>query len=481
MEILLVVIYGLALTFIFIFSMVQLHLTLKYRKARKSVSVIKEMKNSWPHVTVQLPVYNEKYVVIRLIKAIAELDYPKDKLEIQLLDDSTDETSEIIRNEIKGIDLDIQHIQRVDRKGFKAGALQAGLEVAKGEFIAIFDADFVPNKDFLNKLLPLFDDNVGLVRLDGGHINKNYSLLTKLQAFGLDAHFTIEQSGRQASNSFISFNGTGGVWRKSCITDAGGWSSDTLTEDLDLSYRAQLKGWKFEFLEDYEAPAELPIIMPAIKSQQYRWNKGAAETAKKILPSIIRSKLPFINKLHATFHLLNSSVFIFILLTALLSVPMLFVKSNNPSLNWFFIVGSIFLLGFFSIGYFYFIASKSRTIALSSKSFFSLFPLFLMVSMGLSLHNGLAVFSGLLGRKTPFIRTPKFGVKNKKDKWRGNTYIKLQLTPLTLFEGLHSLYFIYGIWIGISLGDFGLILFHSMLALGFAMVFFYSINPFKNA
>ena len=291
MEWLIIVGYGFSLLVICIFSLGQFNLAWHYRKHQKQ---LKNEENTsleeFPHVTVQLPIYNEKYVIERLIDAVAAFDYPKDKLEIQVLDDSNDETIEIVAKKVASYQkagIDIQQVQRPERKGFKAGALQYGMEHAKGEFIAIFDADFLPPKDFLKSTLTSFNDpKVGMVQTRWGHLNQDYSLLTRVQAFGLNAHFTIEQKGRLNAGSFINFNGTGGVWRKTCIVDAGGWHHDTLTEDLDLSYRAQLKDWKFDYLEDVLSPAELPVLMPAVKSQQYRWNKGAAETARKNLGKI---------------------------------------------------------------------------------------------------------------------------------------------------------------------------------------------------
>jgi cellulose synthase/poly-beta-1,6-N-acetylglucosamine synthase-like glycosyltransferase len=279
----------------------QLHLTWIYLKAKKRKPAITPEFINFPTVTIQLPIYNEKYVVERLLDAVSLFDYPKEKLEIQVLDDSTDETTEIILKKIESmrpLGLNFKLIHREQRVGYKAGALDHGFHIASGEFIAIFDADFIPPPDFLNKTLPYFiNEKVGVVQTRWGHINKDYSILTQLQAFGLDAHFSIEQTARSAAGSFINFNGTCGVWRKTCITDAGGWSNDTLTEDLDLSYRAQLRGWKFEYLEDVETKGELPVIMPAIKSQQYRWNKGAAETAKKNFGNVLRSSLSWKNNL----------------------------------------------------------------------------------------------------------------------------------------------------------------------------------------
>lgn len=484
MELVVVILYALALLMICLFSLGQLNLSWHYLKAKRKENERTNNNNTdwqWPYVTVQLPVYNELYVVDRLIEAVAALDYPKEKLEIQVLDDSTDETVAAIARKVETVrkqGITIDHIQRPDREGFKAGALKYGLKTAKGSLVTIFDADFIPKPDFLKNTVPYFaDKNVGVVQTRWGHLNKNYSLLTKLQAFGLDAHFSIEQTGRSEAGSFINFNGTAGVWRKACIEDAGGWSSDTLTEDLDLSYRAQLKGWKFKFLEDVEAPAELPVLMSAVKSQQYRWNKGAAETARKNLGQVLRSNIGLENKIHAVFHLFNSSIFVCLLVAALLSIPMLYIKFSNPSYNIVFNLGSIFLVGFFSIGYFYWIASRRMEPFRTWKYFAGTFPFFLTVSMGLSLHNALAVLEGLFGRRTPFIRTPKFNITDGRKKWHGNIYIKNKINLITVMEGLLTIYFIFGIVFGIYLQDFGLILFHLMLAAGFGSVFYYSVKP----
>ena len=472
--------YFISLLYIFLFSLGQLHLTWVYGKREKSSS--SPDQNFLPRVTVQLPVYNEQYVVERLLDSIAALDYPREKLEIQVLDDSTDETTEMLIKKIEALrplQLDIQLIHRENRNGFKAGALDVGGRVAKGEFIAIFDADFLPSSDFLKKTIPHFSDpQVGVVQTRWGHLNENYSVLTQLQAFGLNAHFTVEQTGRQLSSSFINFNGTGGVWRKRTIEDAGGWSADTLTEDLDLSYRAQLKGWKFQYLEDVVVAGELPVLMSAIKSQQYRWNKGAAETARKHIRTILRTSLPNKNKLHALFHLFNSSVFVCLMLAAMASVPMLYVRQSNPIVQNIFSLGLIFIGGFFSITIFYWVASKRLHPERSWKYFLSLYPKFLIVFMGLSLHNSLAVIEGWMGRKTPFIRTPKFNIINTMDSWRKNIYVKPSVSILTVLEGLLCLYFCFGLAAGWMLKDMTLLLFHTMLALGFGSVFIFSVKPF---
>ena len=483
MEWIIAIVYLLSLFYLFVFSLGQLHLTHIYLK-RKKVSAPVQARDFEPVVTIQLPVYNEKYVVERLIEAVAQIEYPADKLEIQILDDSTDETSGIIYQKLAWLDRfgrDIKHIRRENRKGYKAGALQEALQTARGEFIVIFDSDFIPEPDFLRKTLPEFlDPRIGVVQTRWGHINKNYSLITQLQAFGLDAHFSIEQSARNRAGSFINFNGTCGVWRKRCIQEAGGWSADTLTEDLDLSYRAQLKGWKFKYLEDVVTPGELPVLMPVIKLQQYRWNKGGAETARKLIGKVMRSNLSVRQKIHAFLHLFNSSVFVALFLAAVLSIPMLFIKDHHPMIPVLFRTGGVFFLGFLSVAFFYWTAAQ-RFYAPAKKKFFILFPAFLIISMGLSLHNGLAVLEGWLGIKTPFKRTPKFNIIGKKDPWLHNVYLNSNLNLITVLEGLLAVSFLFTIVRGIQMNDTSLLVFHAMLALGFGSVFLLSIKPWANA
>lgn len=476
--------YSFSLLYLFLFSLGQLHLTFIYRKKEKKSRPIPPALSFTPRVTIQLPIYNEKYVVERLIEAVAEIDYPKEKLEIQVLDDSTDETSGIIYQKLewlKTFGLDMKHLHRESRTGYKAGALKEGLESASGEFIVIFDSDFIPRPDFLKKTLPHFTEpNIGVVQTRWGHINKDYSLVTQLQAFGLDAHFSIEQSARSQAGSFINFNGTCGVWRKECIVDAGGWSADTLTEDLDLSYRAQLRGWKFIYLEDVVTPGELPVVMPVIKLQQYRWNKGGAETARKLIGRLMSSKLSATQKLHGFLHLFNSSVFVALLIAAVLSLPMLYIKNTNPGIMFLFRLGGIFLIGFLSIAVFYWTATQ-RFYPQPFKKFIVLFPSFLIISMGLSLHNALAVIEGWLGIRSPFMRTPKFNIVGKRDPWLNNAYLNSNLNMITVMEGFLSVCFIYAIIKAFQMNDMALVLFHAMLALGFGAVFLLSLKPWANA
>ncbi len=483
LELLILSIYGLALTFILVYSVVQFLLTLLYMKRNRNhhvpeVTVAHAVDDkSMPFVTVQLPVYNEMYVVERLIDKVADLDYPKSLLEIQVLDDSTDETSAIIDRRIdfhkeKGID--IKRITRENRKGFKAGALAFGTEIAKGEFIAIFDADFLPDRNFLRNTVSAFEDkSVGMVQTRWTHINEKYSLLTKMQAIGLDAHFTIEQTGRNAGGHFINFNGTAGIWRKSCIVDAGGWMDDTLTEDLDLSYRAQLKGWNFKYLKSCASPAELPAEINALKTQQYRWNKGAAECSRKNLKQVLsQSNLGWKTKFFAMFHLLNSSVFICILITTFLSLPILLIKHNNIEYALIYKIAGIYLLGLFFISFFYFISYRdTHSIkGLGIVRFFRDYFLFLSISMGLCAHNGIAALEGWLGKKTPFIRTPKLSVVNSNEKWKGNVYLSNQLSPLIILESLLFLYTGSTLIYAIVKEDYGLLPFLIMLVVGFGYV-----------
>src|SRR5690242_15969097 len=310
-----------------------------------------------PVVTIQLPLYNEMYVADRLIQAVCDIEYPREQLEIQVLDDSTDETCSIAelavrRHAAQGIDIKYYH--RVDRKGYKAGALEEGMKVARGEYIAIFDADFIPKTDFLQKLMPQFaDPQVGMVQARWGHINQDYSLLTKIQAILLDGHFILEHGGRNRSGRFFNFNGTAGMWRRVAIDDAGGWQHDTLTEDLDLSYRAQLRGWRFVFVSDLIAPAEVPVEMNAFKSQQHRWAKGSIQTCRKLLPTILRADLPLGVKAEAFFHLTANFNYILMCVLSVLMFPSMVIRYNMGWYEMMFIDVPLFLAAMFSVCNFY--------------------------------------------------------------------------------------------------------------------------------
>ena len=484
---LIISLYTLALLLVFFYSLAQLNLLFNYLKHKKSgthgLLIDLSKKELVPYVTIQLPIYNEAYVVERLLENIALMEYPKDRLEIQVLDDSTDASVEKTASLIKGLQdkgLDIVHVRRTNREGYKAGALKEGLSVAKGSLIAIFDADFLPKKDWLLQTVPHFgSEDIGVVQTRWGHINRDYSILTRIQAFALDAHFTLEQVGRNAQGHFINFNGTAGIWRKECIVDAGNWEGDTLTEDLDLSYRAQLKNWRFKYLEEVETPAELPVVISAARSQQFRWNKGGAENFRKSVGKVLRaSHLNWKTKFHGVMHLLNSSMFLCVFTVAVLSIPMMYIKSIFPELAWVFEVTSFFIVSTIILFICYWFTYKN----IQGKGiehflqYIGLFFTFFSVALGFSLHNSLAVLEGHTGKRSEFVRTPKFNINSIKDSWKGNQYLSKKISPNVILEGLLMCYFFYGMYIAVPLNDFGLFPFHFMLFLGFGFVFFKSLS-----
>jgi cellulose synthase/poly-beta-1,6-N-acetylglucosamine synthase-like glycosyltransferase len=481
-----IAIYSISLLLIFFYSLAQLNLLVNYlgykRRNKEAPKYNLLDPKEIPFVTIQLPIYNEEYVVERLLDNIAKIEYPMSKLEIQVLDDSTDDSVLDTAKRIEALQetgLDIQHIRRTNRQGYKAGALKEGLDMAKGEFIAIFDADFLPSSDWLKKTVIYFkDQEIGVVQTRWGHINREYSTLTRIQAFALDAHFTLEQVGRNAKGHFINFNGTAGIWRKECILDAGNWEGDTLTEDLDLSYRAQLKNWKFKYLEDVETPAELPVVISAARSQQFRWNKGGAENFRKSVWSVIAAKnISFKTKFHGVMHLLNSSMFLCVFMVALLSIPMMYIKNTYGHLGWVFEATSFFILSTVILFVCYWFTYKS----IQGSSFdnfvdyIKIFFTFFSVALGFSLHNSIAVLEGHMGKRSEFVRTPKFNLNSLTDSWKGNKYLATKLSPNMIFEAALMLYFLFGMYSAIPLNDFGLFPFHFMLFLGFGYVFFKSL------
>ena len=491
LETTIIIVYTISLLLIFMYALAQLNLLLNYLASKK----VKDNSQTFdfskpeeiPYVTIQLPVYNEMYVMERLLDNIAKIDYPSDKLEIQVLDDSTDETVASTRAHVEKLQatgLDIKHITRTDRSGFKAGALKEGLKIAKGEFIAIFDSDFLPEADWLKRTVPYFkDEKIGVVQTRWGHLNRNYSILTKIQAFALDAHFTLEQVGRNSKGHFINFNGTAGLWRKTCIIDAGNWEGDTLTEDLDLSYRAQLKNWKFKYLENVETPAELPIVISAARSQQFRWNKGGAENFRKMLWRVLKSEnISSKTKLHGLLHLLNSTMFLNVLIVAVLSIPMLYIKNEYTHLKPYFYVMSFFVISsiIFFVCYWFMYKNIYGSGFKNFIRYIGMFFVFFSIAMGFSLHNSIAVLEGHWGKKSEFVRTPKFNISSIKDSWKKNKYIKKTISIHVIFEGLLMLYFAFGMYsafiVGNQGGDFGLFPFHLMLFLGFGYVFIKSLT-----
>jgi cellulose synthase/poly-beta-1,6-N-acetylglucosamine synthase-like glycosyltransferase len=431
-----------------------------------------------PNVTIQLPIYNEIYVVERLLDAISKIEYPIHLLDIQVLDDSTDKTSLILKTKIEVLQnngFDIQLIQRKERTGYKAGALAFGMNIAKGEFIAIFDADFIPKPSFLLETLPYFENkNIGMVQSRWLHINEKYSLLTKLQAFGLDAHFTIDQVGRNIGGYFSNFNGTGGIWRKTCIIEAGGWSADCLTEDLDLSYRAQLKGWKFKYLEDLGNPAELPAEIQAVKSQQFRWAKGAAEVAKKLLFKIlVRNDLGFGTKIHSFFHLANSATYLGLVCTTLLTIPIILIQHKYPQTAKYISFAQYFQISFVFLGIYFWVSFRQKNN--NFIYFLGFYPRFLAFMMGLSLYNSVGVLEGYLGKKSPFIRTPKYNINTKADGWVAKNYVSSKIDFYFILEGILCVYFAWSLFFVIQNKNFGSVPFLAMLLYGYVAVFGYGV------
>ena len=449
-----------------------------FNKRKEDLSEEELQLTEYPLVTIQLPLYNEKYVICRLIDAVIRIEYPKDKLEIQVLDDSTDETVDIAKEHIqKYVDqgYDIKHVHRTNREGYKAGALKEGLKTAKGEFVAIFDADFIPRKKFLKRTLPYFqkDEKLGLVQTRWEHLNREYSLITKTEAIALDGHFVIEQAVRNRAGFFINFNGTGGIWRKECIFDAGNWQADTLTEDLDLSYRAQMKGWKFKYLVNFTSPAELPSEINSLKSQQFRWTKGAIETAKKIYPKVLRSSLPLKMKIQSFIHLCSNLAYPFILIAGVLNLPVLLIKEGGQYDDVFKFM-SIFIFAFISSFIFYLYSQKDVYADWQKRVIY--FPVFLSGSMGLSVNNTIAVIEGLINKKSEFVRTPKFKIMDNKDSWIDKKYLTRKLSYATIIEAILAVYCFTGVVLSIVYAQIAALPFQLMFSLGYGMMAFLSIR-----
>lgn len=436
---------------------VMVRLFFKYRRncesdPKRLEELVTKMK-VWPKVTIQLPMFNEYYVAERLIDTTMLVRYPKNKLEVQVLDDSTDETTDLVRKKVafyKKKGYDIKLIHRVNRQGHKAGALKEAQEVAKGEFVAIFDADFMPAPDFLEKTVPYFyeADDIGMVQTRWGHINADYSILTKGQSLGIDGHFTIEQIARGGSGLWMNFNGTAGIWRKTCIYDAGNWSADTLTEDFDLSYRAELKGWRFKYIVDVVNPAELPATVSAYKSQQFRWCKGSIQTTVKLAPTIFRTDLPWKVKLEALTHLTNYLVHPLMVINIIATLPVLYFSERLGNLPDAIIgIAAVFFsLGTFGPIAMYLVSQK----VLYNRWFnrVAWMPVLTMIGTGIAVSNTRAVWQALTGKKSTFIRTPKLRIEGQADKiadrMKYAAHVKLDKTPfLEFFMGIYSLVIIY--------------------------------------
>lgn len=452
-DILLLWLYLISLFALGIFGIHKFFLLHTFRKYKKQPLTEPPTPENWPLVTVQLPVFNERYVMKRLLKSVARLDYPADKLHIQVLDDSTDDTVKITARFVKFLKkrgLNIDHVRRPNRVGFKAGALAYGVSQTPAEFLAIFDADFVPNPDFLKKTIPhIIQPGIGMVQTRWGHINRNYSLLTKLQAIFLDAHFIIEHLARNRSGRFFNFNGTAGVWRKQAIIDAGGWQHDTLTEDLDLSYRAQLAGWRFIYLPDVVSPAELPAEMNGYKNQQHRWAKGAVQTALKLVPRIWKSDFPLHVRLEGIVHLSNNFAYLLMAIPAVLLVPIVKIQMNMGDVPWklVFVYFTVFFTATFSVLNYYSVAIRE---SLGRKWPEILYlPLMMALGIGLSLNNGRAALEALIGHQSEFKRTPKYKLEGKKDSWRKKLY-KPGRSYQHVLEILIASYFGYGMFYFVS-------------------------------
>ncbi len=417
----------------------RIEITRAFVKNTRKKTAPPERFETLPKITVQLPVFNEKFVIKRIIEAAAALDYPRDRLQIQVLDDSTDETVALAAEcvgRLHNLGVDIEHIHRVDRVGYKAGALEHGMRSATGELIAIFDADFIPEPDMLQRMVHHFTDRrVGVVQARWAHLNRDTSTLTQIQAMMLDAHFMIEHGGRCASGRFFNFNGTAGIWRREAIDDAGGWLHDTLTEDLDLSYRAQMKGWRFVFLPEVGCPSELPEDMSAFKSQQHRWAKGSIQVMRKVLLPVLRAPLPFKVKWEAYFHLSGNLAYLLMVINSVFFViPSMMYRYDLAWWKILFIDGPLFLMASLSFVYFYLTAQKALFGRVKGKK--RLVPALMAIGIGLGVNNAKAVLEALFGHRSGFVRTPKAGVTTagqspKKGGYRlpksGWGYIELTL------------------------------------------------------
>ncbi len=424
-ETLILALYFFVLSILAIYGWHRYYLVYLYMKNKGNAPKPLPPPEVLPAVTVQLPIFNEMYVADRLINAVCEMDYPKELLEIQVLDDSTDETTTIAelavrRHAARGFN--IRYLHRVDRTGYKAGALEAGLKESTTEFVSIFDADFIPSRDFLKRTLPYFqtDPKIGMVQARWGHINADYSLLTKIQSILLDAHFVLEHGGRNRAGCFFNFNGTAGVWRRAAIDNSGGWQHDTLTEDLDLSYRAQLRGWRFIFLPEVVSPAEVPVEMNSFKSQQHRWAKGSIQTCLKLMPQILSSNLPPGVKAEAFFHLSANFNYLLMTVLSILMFPAMWVRYNMGWSEMLLIDVPLFFAATASVANFYMVSQ--RELYPDWRQRLKYLPFLMSIGIGLCVNNTRAVIEALFGNQSEFARTPKYGIERKSDEWVGKKY-----------------------------------------------------------
>jgi cellulose synthase/poly-beta-1,6-N-acetylglucosamine synthase-like glycosyltransferase len=467
-ETLILAAYFFVLIVLAVYGWHRYYLVYLYMKHRGNEPKAGPLPDPLPRVTIQLPLYNEMYVADRLIDAVCRIDYPREKLEIQVLDDSVDETRSIAGAAVRRWSeqgVDIKYYHRADRTGFKAGALEAGLKVATGEYVGIFDADFIPTTDFLMRLMPHFaDPKVGMVQARWGHINADYSLLTKIQAILLDGHFVLEHGGRHRGGRFFNFNGTAGVWRTIAIEDAGGWQHDTLTEDLDLSYRAQLRGWQFVFVPELIAPAEVPVEMNAFKSQQHRWAKGSIQTCRKLLPRILRSNLPLGVKTEAFFHLTANFNYILMCVLSVLMFPAMVIRYNMGWYEMLLIDIPLFFAATFSFCNFYTVCQ--REIHSDWRARIKYVPFLMSVGIGLSINNTRAVFEALFNKHTDFARTPKYRIEGDADEWVGKKY-RQSVAVQPLIELALGLYFTATVFYALANQIYGTLPFLVLFQVGF--------------
>jgi len=461
--------YFFVLLILAVYGWHRYYLVYIYMKHKHAQPTPKAAFDELPVVTIQLPLYNEMYVVDRLVDAICQIDYPREKLEIQVLDDSTDETRQIAelavrRHAMQGVD--IKYLHREDRTGFKAGALDEGLKVARGSYVAIFDADFIPTPDFLMRTVHYFTDpKVALVQARWGHINEDYSLLTKIQAILLDAHFVLEHGGRNRAGCFFNFNGTAGIWRREAIADGGGWQHDTLTEDLDLSYRTQLKGWQFVFVQDHVSPAELPVEMNAFKSQQFRWAKGSIQTFLKNMPRILQSDQPFHVKAEAFFHLSANFNYPLMCVLSLLMAPSMIIRYNMGWYEMMLIDIPLFMAATASVANFYMVCQRELYPQRWTERLRYL-PFLMSIGIGLAVNNTRAVFEALFGKPSEFVRTPKYAVEGTADDWAQKKY-RQPVSVQPLIEVALGLYFTATLFYALANGIYGTVPFLMLFQVGF--------------
>jgi cellulose synthase/poly-beta-1,6-N-acetylglucosamine synthase-like glycosyltransferase len=478
-----VMLYFLVLSILAIFGAHRYFMVYLYYKNKKAVPKPEREFDKLPRVTIQLPMYNEMYVAERLIDAVVKMDYPKDLLEIQVLDDSTDETVSIASRRVdyyKNQGLDISYLHRENRKGFKAGALEEGMKVAKGEFIAVFDADFIPHKHFLTNTIQFFTaPKVAMVQMRWSHLNRNFSLMTNLQSIFLDGHFVVEHTARNRSGRFFNFNGTAGIWRKTAIIDGGGWQHDTLTEDLDLSYRTQMKGWQFIYLPEHSVPAELPVDIVAFKAQQHRWAKGSIQTAKKLLPKIFRAPLPLHVKVEAFFHLGANIAYLLMVPLSISILPVVILRRNLDWGQMFIYDVPLFLMATASVSAFYIVSQKE--IYSNWTSTFKYLPLLMGLGIGLSVNNSAAVLEAMFNKESEFVRTPKFGIEKKNDNWVSKKYKGNKNVLIPIVELILGFYFSFAVIICVSEGIWLTLPFLMLFQYGYLYISFLSFSTiFKN-